>query len=181
VGIWDAFVRKSGLTDPDFRSTVLTISCIPYGRTASPTAAGVVHDWRGTCSTKHLLLRDLVGERWQSIDVQLWHRVYRLTPELARAKWGPTVASTVPFDGLIDVHNYATVRVAGAPVIIDVTFPITMWDGTSPMSVASGPGEDQPAGHDLMAEKQRLVTKYCEPAKREPFITALSGSMGTDQ
>jgi hypothetical protein len=181
VVLWDAFVGRSGLTDPDLNWTVLALSRIPYGRPASPTAAGVVRDWRGTCSTKHLLLRELLGERWPSIGVQLWHRVYRLTPELAQAKWGPLVASAVPPGGLIDVHNYATVHLGCEPAALDVTFPLADWDGRSPIEVASGPGEDQPAGQEFMAEKQRLVAAYCDPAKREPFIAALSASLGTDR
>jgi hypothetical protein len=179
VVLWDAFVGRSGLTDPDLTSTVLALSRIPYGRPASPTAAGVVHDWRGTCSTKHLLLGELLGEHWPWTGVQLWHRVYRLTPDLARANWGPQVASAVPPGGLIDVHNYATLHLVGDPIALDVTFPVADWDGRSPIEVASGPGEDQPAGQDFMAEKQQLVAAYCDPATREPFIAALSASLGT--
>jgi hypothetical protein len=179
--IWDGFIGRSRLVDPDLRSTVLAVSRIPYGRLASPTADGVIHDWRGTCSTKHLLLRELLGERWPSMDVQLWHRVYRVTPELAEAHLGPEVASTVPPDGLVDVHNYATVRLAGEPVVLDVTFPVADWDGKSPMEVASGPGEDQPAGRDLISEKRQLVAAYCDPAMREPFIATVSASLATDR
>ena len=181
MAIWDAFVNRSGVVDPDLRSTVLALSRIPYGRPTSPTAAGVIHEWRGTCSTKHLLLRDLLKDRWPSTAVQLWHRVYRLTPELARVRWGPEVASSVPDDGLADVHNYATVQLTREPVVLDVTFPVASWDGESSMDVASGEGEDRPAGHDLIAEKEQLVAAYCDPAKREPFIAALSLSLGSDE
>ena len=181
VEIWDSFIDRTGVEEPDLRFTVLAVARIPYGRPASPTAAGVVDDWRGTCSTKHLLLRELLGERWPSIAVQLWHRLYRLTPELARARWGEDVASVIPLDGLIDVHNYATVRWAGEPVVVDVTFPVADWDGVSPMELACGSGEDQLAGADLMAEKQQLVASYCDAAKREPFISALSASLGADE
>jgi hypothetical protein len=179
VVIWDAFVDRAALVDPDLRTTVLALSRIPYGRPDHLSASGVIRDWRGTCSTKHLLLRDLLAERWPSTNVQLWHRVYRLIPEFASATWGPEVASAIPLDGLIDVHNYATVRFVGDPIVVDVTFPVTDWDGTSPMKVVSGPGEDQHAGSDLIAEKQWLVATCCNPAKREPFISALSASLGT--
>jgi hypothetical protein len=178
--MWDVFVDRSGLTDPDLRLAVLAVSRIPYGRPASLTAAGVIQDWKGTCSTKHLLLRELVGEHWPTTGVQLWHRVYRLTPALARAEWGPQVASSVPLVGLMDVHNYATVRLTAEPVALDVTYPVADWDGESAMEVASGPGEDWPAGQDLMAEKEKLVATYCDRTKREAFIAALSSWLGTD-
>jgi hypothetical protein len=177
VVIWDAFVDRAALVDPDLRSTVLALSRIPYGRPGNLSASGVIRDWRGTCSTKHMLLRDLLAERWPSTWVQLWHRVYRLTPEFASDMWGREVASAIPLDGLVDVHNYATVRFVDEPIVVDVTFPVTDWDGTSPMKVVSGPGEDQHAGSDLIAEKQWLVSTCCDPAKREPFISALSTSL----
>lgn len=175
MAIWDEFLLRTGLADPDFRSTVLALSQIPYGRPVIPTPGGVLQDWRGTCSTKHLLLRELLGEHWPYTGVRLWHRVYRLMPQLARAQWGPEVAAFVPLDGLVDVHNYATVGSSeGDPLVLDVTFPVADWDGTSPMEVISGPGEDRLAGHDLLDEKQQLVAAYCDPAQREPFIAALS-------
>jgi hypothetical protein len=82
---------------------------------------------------------------------------------------------------LIDVHNYATFDQVGEPVAIDVTFPLAEWDGRSPIEVASGPGEDHPAGPNFMAEKQKLVAACCDPAKREPFIATLSSSLGMDR
>jgi rhodanese-related sulfurtransferase len=81
----------------------------------------------------------------------------------------------------MDVHNYATIQLMGEPVALDVTFPAADWDGRSPMEVASSPGEDLPAGHDLIAEKQQLVAAYCDSAKREPFIAALAALFGTNR
>lgn len=176
--IWESFLDRAHLTHPDPRSTVLALSQIPYGRPSQPTPAAVIHEWRGTCSTKHLLLRELFGACWPSTQVQLWHRVYRVTPDIARARWGADVTSAVPARGLIDVHTYATARFSGEPIVIDVTFPLTEWDGQSPMEVASGPGRDHLAGPEPMAEKQRLVDACCNPTTREPFIAALSAALG---
>ena len=176
--LWDKFLDRALLTHPDPRSTVLALSQIPYGRPSQPTPAAVIDDWKGTCSTKHLLLRELFGACWPSTQVQLLHRVYRMTRDTARARWGVDVASAVPSKGLIDVHTYATARLPGEPIVLDVTFPLIEWDGHSPMEVASGPGRDCFAGPEPMAEKQRLVEAYCDPTKREPFIAALSAALG---
>jgi hypothetical protein len=73
----------------------------------------------------------------------------------------------VPQGGLIDVHNYATLQLFGERVVLDVTFPSVDWDGMSAMEVASGPGTDQLAGRDFMAEKQQLVSVYCDPTERD--------------
>lgn len=69
MGIWEAFLGRSGLAEPDLRTTVLALSRIPYGRPDNLTATGVIAAWRGTCSTKHLLLRDLLAEHWPSMGV----------------------------------------------------------------------------------------------------------------
>src|SRR3712207_856577 len=94
--------------------TVLTISRIPYGRPSELTTRGVLNEWRGTCSTKHLLLAEVVHERWPACRPQLVHRVYRVTRDFAAMTWGDGVAAAVPERGLIDVHTYATLVVGGS-------------------------------------------------------------------
>ena len=151
------------------REAVERVRAIPYGRNDERSAAGVLAERRGTCSTKHLLLKELAPE------IELWHRVYRLTPEDARRLFGEHAATVVPKDGLTDVHTYATVSLAGRRLTLDVTFPGgELWDGLSDMPVACGPGEDHAAGHDPLATKLALVERHCDPALREPFIRALS-------
>jgi hypothetical protein len=44
------------------------------------------------------------------------------------------------------------------------------------MPVAAAAGRDVPAGPDAAATKAALVRAHCDPAVREPFIAALSGS-----
>lgn len=172
--LWDQFLWRSRLRNPDLRSIVLALSRIPYGRPSAPSAQLVVSEWRGTCSTKHMLLEALVHEHWPTADIELWHRVYSLTPELAGAKWGSEVAATVPPDGLVDVHTFARARLVEEPISLDVTFPVADWDGRSPMEIASGPGEDHRAGADPVASKRELVARFCDPCQREPFIEALT-------
>jgi hypothetical protein len=161
-------------SDLDLIGTVLAIGEIPYGRPSERTAAGVITDWRGTCSTKHLLLARLVAERWPHVPVVLWHRVYTVRRAWARARWGPRVAANVPARGLVDVHTFATADVGFGEATIDVTFPVAAWDGTSDMILACGPGVDHLAGTDPIASKSLLVTAHCDQSAREGFIAALT-------
>ena len=110
-------------------------------------------EWTGTCSTKHALLADLLESR-PAFDLQLVHRVYHVTPAFARERFGASVAATVPDDGLVDVHTYATVQIAGKRVAIDVTFPsATVWDGRSDMELGVRAGRGRPRlGRSLGAE-----------------------------
>jgi hypothetical protein len=153
----------------------LAISRIPYGRPSQLTPRVVIREWRGTCSTKHVLLAALVHEQWPATEVRLWHRPYLVTPTFARQRWGQAVASVVPCDGLVDVHTFATLELAAREVQIDVTFPIQGWDGRTDLQLACGPGTDYPAGAEPFATKNALVERLCDPARREPFIRALAG------
>jgi hypothetical protein len=107
-------------------------------------------------------------------EYEIVHRVYTLTRERAAELFGDEVASTVPAEGLVDVHTYATAMVAGDRLVLDVTFPGHLWDGHSDMEIAAARGKDVPAGdRDPWELKAELVAEHCDPAVREPFIAAL--------
>jgi hypothetical protein len=145
------------------REIVLAVSRIPYGRPSVSTAEAVLEENRGTCSTKHLLLRDLLRER--GVDVRLLHRSYVATRERF-----PCAA--IPPGGVVDVHTYAIARIDGRDVRIDVTFPVDDWDGASDMPLQCGDGTDHEAGDDPLATKAALVAELCDPSVREPFIAS---------
>lgn len=73
-------------------------------RSRDRTPAGVLADWAGTCSTKHALLAELIGERCPDLNPRLVHRVYCAGRAMVRERFGKVPAATVPDSGLIDVH-----------------------------------------------------------------------------
>ena len=148
------------------------IAAIPYGRASDRRGETILRERRGTCSGKHYLLRELLVAR--GVDVQLIHRVYRLTRTEAARMFSPDVATTVPEAGLTDVHTYAVVSLAGTATRVDVTFP-RAWDGVSDMTLACGEGMDVPVpeGADAQALKEELVRTHCSVVERERFIAAL--------
>ncbi|MGH2904153.1 MAG: hypothetical protein ACRDK7_11305 [Solirubrobacteraceae bacterium] len=152
---------------------VEAVRALPYGRPSDRTVEGMLRERRGTCSTKHLFLAEALAEHFPETEPLIVHRVYTLDRARARVLFGPTVARTVPEDGLTDVHRYITIMLKGQRVQIDATFPGSSWDGRSKLPLACGPGRDQPAGEDPDAEKQALEQQHCDPAVREPFIAAL--------
>jgi hypothetical protein len=170
----DRLASKAGADETDFISVVVAISRIPYGRPSELTANGVLDDWRGTCSTKHLLLAEIAREGWPETALSLCHRVYRVTRGFAEHRWGSRVAELVPDDGLMDVHTFALVHSGDRTLTVDVTFPISRWNGAHEMGLACGPGDDYPVGTDVLASKAELVERWCDPAVREPFIAALA-------
>jgi hypothetical protein len=178
VGLRAELAARSAHATTDLVAMVLAISRIPYGRPTSPSPEAVLREWRGTCSTKHLLLAEIMRESWPELDVQLRHRVYFVTKAFASERWGPRLAEMIPEGGLVDVHTYATVRHGGVRLTLDVTFPLDDWDGATPIPLACADGVDHPVASDPLAEKARLVATYCNPEVREPFIAALSEVQG---
>lgn len=173
---WAEFTKRVGISDPTLSEVVVAISAIPYGRPAELSADGVMREWRGTCSTKHVLLLDLLGQKWANLEPVLIHRVYTLRKTDALDAWGTDVAASVPVDGLVDVHTFMTATIADRLITIDVTFRVDDWDGRSSMPVWARSGEDVPAGQDPLASKAALVARWCDPSVREPFIAALSAT-----
>ncbi len=171
--LFERFAHRAGLGhDADLVDVVEAIRAIPYGRHDDRSPEGVVDAWRGTCSTKHLLLARLVSERWPEVRARLVHRVYRVTAAFAEG-FGPGAAAAVPPDGLVDVHTYVTASRQGRRVRLDVTFPGAAWDGRSDMLLACGDGTDFEAGDNPLAAKEALVLAHCNRRVRDGFIAAL--------
>lgn len=153
------------------REIVEAVHSIPHGRPRERTAAGVVENWRGTCSTKGLLVRSVLP----GLEVRFVHRVFRLTPEAASPWLGADVARVVPPEGLIDVHTYMTANVGGRRVVLDLTFPHSpAWDGVSDMQVPFPLGDDFEAGEDPIASKEELVARFGDASLRRRLIDAIS-------
>jgi hypothetical protein len=174
------FATRAGLPgDASLGQVVDAVHAIPYGRPGSRTAEGVIHEWKGTCSTKHALLARLLRERWPESQPVLVHRVYRVSRRSVLQRYGGVAAGAVPEGGMTDVHRYLVILLAGQKVRIDVTFPGDQaWDGHRSMGLACGEGRDFPAGDDPDAEKAALEATYCDPQVREPFIAALALASG---
>jgi hypothetical protein len=173
---------RSDTAIDDVPSLVVAVSRIPYGRPSVPTGAGaadaVVDEWRGTCSSKHLLLQTAVPLVAPGRTIELVHRVYRVDTATARERWNDQVARHVPAGGLVDVHTYGILQPGG--LVVDVTLPVDAWDGRSPLPLACTEGEDVPAGDDPHATKAALVERHCDHVVRERFIAALAAEYGDD-
>ena len=87
---WDAFepvsLKPSGIVTEaflakeilDFRAAAAYVEQLPYGRNTPPSEVlTVIREGRGTCSTKHALLRRLALE--QDLDVALVIGIYEMT------------------------------------------------------------------------------------------------------
>ena len=108
------FVTRAGLPgDASLCQVVNAVQAIPYGRPGARTAEGVIGEWRGTCSTKHALLAQLLAERWPESQARLVHRVYRVSRSEVLQRFGGGADGAVPAGGLTDVHRYLVIILAG--------------------------------------------------------------------
>jgi orotate phosphoribosyltransferase len=171
-------VADDPLASPDtgLHELVEAVRALSYGRSSDRTVEGMLRERRGTCSTKHLFLAQIMAERFPATRPQIVHRVYRLDRALAGELFGAQLAAYIPVEGLVDVHRYLTIILGGQRIAVDATFPGALWDGRSSLPLACGPGTDHPAGEHADAEKRALEQEHCDPSAREPFIAALGRS-----
>ena len=139
---------------------------IPYGSTGVRDPVEVIEKNLGSCSGKHLLLRDLL--RTQGFDAEIitmftyFNRgmpVHVSFPEELRRL---CTEADIP-----DYHHYVRVRRNGDWVKLDATwhdrlaaygFPVNdAWDGEGDTILASEPIEEYPNVEDLIAEKKKLI------------------------
>jgi hypothetical protein len=164
------FLRRTGMADPSIVDVVNAIKQIPHGRPSERTARAVVEDWRGTCSTKLLLLREMFPEA----RMRFFNRVFYLMPNEAERLLGQRAAAAIPAGGMVDVHTFAKLLVGSRWLTIDLTFPGERWDGSSDMGIPWGEGDDFEAGDDPIAHKEALVKRFGNQAIRRRLIEAIS-------
>ncbi len=146
---------------------------LPYGLPSEPTVESMLLEARGTSSTKHLFLAQVLARRFPETEPALIHRVYWLDRALARELFGQAIAETVPAAGFADVHRYVTIALGGGRISLDATVAGLPWDGRSALALACGPGRDFPATADPDAEQSALEREHCDPTAREAFLSAL--------
>lgn len=178
TSVMERLVRRANLTPaPSVSDVVSAVQAIPYGRPTERTVDCALAEWRGTCTTKHAVLLAALNERWPQLQPRPVHRVYRITPSDALRRFGADVAACVPQRGLVDVHRFCVIKIDGADLVLDITFPDSPpWSGHSSMELQCGPGVDHPATDDADADaaKRALEERHCDPDVREPFIAALA-------
>jgi len=155
---------------------VEAVRALPYGLPSENTVESMLLEARGTSSTKHLFLGQLLARRFPETEPALVHRVYRLDRARALALFGPAITEAVPSEGVMDVHRYLTIALEGRRIELDVSVPGPAWDRRSPLAPACGPGRDVPVGAAPDAELAALEAEFCDAATRAPFLAALAAA-----
>ncbi len=158
---------------------------MPYKRASSREPEAIIREWRGTCSGKHYLLKDLFEEL--GFDARIVMCTHQFTEEntahfpaglRAQLSWGP-----IP-----DVHTFVRLKSGVDWMDVDATWPRqtgplgmpineTFLTGVD-MAIACGPIEtlEVPGGVAPQAFKERLIEAHCgsQTDRRDRFIEDMS-------
>ena len=180
-----------GLLEPDgeidMEKAFLLVRDMPYARASSRQPETIIEEWRGTCSGKHYLLKQLFAELGYHSKLIACTTVEQIDPQTVPDKLRELLEQS---NGrFVDVHNYLVLDTPQGEMIVDATWPIST-DGTGTVvnksfqigvdqQIASDPLENWEIseGQDPQAFKDRILIENFTPeelAHREAFIETLS-------
>ena len=186
IEVYETFLEEiEGEARPRYVSIYHAVRNIPYGRAGKRDPIAVLENHRGSCSGKHVLLRDLLRIAGYEAKVVTIHTYFNkaipLLPSL------PDDLSTMIRDREVDdYHHFVRIRISGQWLNLDATwqdalgeheFPVnTDWDGTGHTAIASATIKEYPAVEDIAAFKQKLIASLSPEARenREKFFDKLT-------
>lgn len=174
-------------TEIDAARAFYLVRDMPYQRASDRQPETTLHEWRGTCSGKHYLLKALFAELGLAADVMACTVVTRPDPQSLPA---PLAHILAPSGGeFVDVHNYLRLHLPTGDMIVDATWPLSTKKHGFAVNETFKLGESQriagqpitswvvPEDVDPQAFKQELLHRYFSSDQlqaREAFIETLS-------
>jgi Transglutaminase-like superfamily len=148
---------------------------IPYGSTGERDPVRVIANNLGSCSGKHILLRDLLREVGRATEIiTMFTHFNRGVP--SHPSMPADLRAMIDGEDVWDFHHYVHVRIGEGWYKLDATwhdalisygFPVNRdWDGNSDTVLAATPIRVYPAVEDLVAWKMQLLTQLT-PEQRE--------------
>ena len=189
---------EKGLLSPeseiDAERAFLLVRDMPYIRASSRQPETIIYEWRGTCSGKHFLLKQLFTELGYSSKLIACTSVALIDPQSVPGKLRELLEQS---NGrFVDVHNYLILDTPQGEMVVDATWPIST-DGSGTVvnksfqmgvsqQIASEPLQqwEVPEDQDPQAFKEKILKESFttqELAHREQFILALTEMSGTEQ
>ncbi len=167
---------------------------MPYERASASHPETAIEEWRGTCSSKHVLLGALLRELGR--DNVVMTVLHEFTPR--NAPWlPPALLAEVEREPVPDVHNFLMVEDETGWFAVDATWPLTArplglavneeWRPGRNMAVAADIDEvyDTPEDEHPLTFKARVLDHHVgEPGtpardRRERFIEGLAAWLRT--
>ncbi len=107
----------------DLKKAFFLVRDMPYTRASSRDSETIIHEWRGTCSGKHYLLKKLFAELGYKSRLIACTTVNHIDPKSVSGKLRKLLEQS---NGrFVDVHNYLILELAdGGEMIVDATWPL---------------------------------------------------------
>lgn len=158
---------------------------IRYGAAGQRDPLQVLHAGTGSCSGKHILLRDLLrtlGHEAEAVTIYAFFNKAVPPHEAMPA----ALRSMIAEEEVPDFHHYLRVREGESWVALDATwhdalapfgFPVNRdWDGTGDTRLAAEPMRTYPPAENLAAFKEELLLELSpgQRARRRRFFQLLT-------
>ncbi|HET8609632.1 MAG TPA: transglutaminase domain-containing protein [Burkholderiales bacterium] len=148
---------------------------IPYGSTGERDPVKIIANNLGSCSGKHILLRDLLRETGRQAEViTMFTHFNRGIP--SHPAMPDDLRTMIDGGEICDFHHYVRVRDRRRWIKLDATwhdaliqfgFPVNRdWGGERDTLLAATPIREYPAVEDLATWKRQLLTRL-SPQQRE--------------
>jgi hypothetical protein len=170
----------------DLKRAFTLVRDMPYKRASSRDPEITIQEWRGTCSGKHYLLKQLFEELGYTSKMIVCTTVEHIDPKEVRGKLRTLLKQS---NGrFVDVHNYLILDYPGGQMIVDATWPISTGGMGTVVNESFVLGEDHqiaceplqtwevPPDQDPQTFKQKILEESFtdgELKHREEFILAL--------
>ena len=181
---------EKGLLKPekeiDLETAYTLVRDMPYIRASSRNSETIIQEWRGTCSGKHYLLKQLFAELGYSSRLIACTTVAHIDPKNVRGKLRKLLQQS---EGrFVDVHNYLILELPEGEMIVDATWPLATKGMGTVVNERFVLGEDQkiacdpirtwvvPEEGDSQEFKDNILKESFTPeelAHRDEFIRTL--------
>lgn len=184
----DAFLRACTQSGdcPTVTEVYHAVRNLTYASDGNRTPAGVLETGRGSCTGKHLLLRDLLRRMGERAEVETVEGDFALGVP-AHPTMSPALLAFAGKGGTRDFHNYVVWEGPHGAAKLDATWPDAMagfgfavnsdWAGQGNSGIALTPVSNRGTAEDVIEYKKRLLSELSaqETADRLSFLALLTG------
>lgn len=188
---------QRGLLEPraeiDAPRAFTLVRDMPYKRASDRQPETLIHEWRGTCSGKHYLLKILFAELGFRARIIACTNEMQFDMQTESEEVRKILKDT---NGrFVDVHNYLVLELPEGEMVVDATWPRSAKRFGLPVNESFMPGEDQqiacspietwvvPEDSDPQSFKQKLLQDNFTPEEltaRDEFIRAMGDWMDSN-
>ena len=177
----------SPVTTIDAEKAFLLVRDMPYARASDRRPETIIGEWRGTCSGKHYLLKELFTELGYASRIVACTTISHFDPHKYQGRLRELLEQS---NGrFVDVHNYLILELPDGDMIVDATLPVSAKSSGSVVNERFVLGEDQkislepiqswdvPEDRDPQEFKNKLLRDNFTPTElkhREEIILTIS-------